>query len=388
MHPWTIAIAGAVALSLAGTSPGGARPKLGSTVMPEAAPVFWPDAPANLIEYLLFPKGPDERFWRYGYGAIMNTTFADPRPRRLPFAGKIADARVADASSAVRPALSPSAVDPCGGGSAAADADAWIARIEHAITPAAPQREVLEQLRSALMQAIERITAACPSPPPATPTARLQAIQDRIWAMRDTLLTIRQPFESFYSSLTQDQHWRLNRDSNAREIGARGGDGRSEMCADPAAIHERPLRAVERAIRPTDQQRASLDALRLGSAGMARLIKFLPDLSTTGPHGPVCRGLGSPRCDAVRGDDHRAGRARFLRVAGRQAEGRFPSHGAPVETCRSGSRRLVTAHVACPHPAARLCATSFKFGERAARGGAPRSRTRAAMNEGVPISWG
>jgi hypothetical protein len=106
MHPWTIAIAGAVALSLAGTSPGDARPKLGSTLMPEAAPVFWPDAPANLIEYLLFPKGQEERFWRYGYGAIMNAAFADPAPRRLPFAGKVAnarvaDARVADASSAV-----------------------------------------------------------------------------------------------------------------------------------------------------------------------------------------------------------------------------------------------------------------------------------------------
>jgi len=202
----------------------------------------------------------------------MNAAFADPAPRRLPFAGKVAAATVADASSTVGPALSPSAVDPCGGGSAAADADAWIARIEHAITPAAPQREALEQLRSALMQAIERITAACPSPPPATPTERLQAIQDRIWAMRDTLLTIRQPFESFYSSLTQEQHWRLNRDSDAREIGARGGDGRGEMCADPAAIDERPLRAIERAVRPTEQQRASLDALRLGSAGMTQLI--------------------------------------------------------------------------------------------------------------------
>src|SRR4029079_10838284 len=173
-------------------------------------------------------RAPEERFWRYGYGAIMNAAFADRAPRRLPFAGKVAAATVADASSTVGPALSPSAVDPCGGGSAAADADAWIARIEHAITPAAPQREVLEQLRSALMQAIERITAACPSPPPATPTERLQAIQDRIGAMLATLLTIRQPFESFYSSLTQEQHWRLNSDSDAREIEARSRDRRSE----------------------------------------------------------------------------------------------------------------------------------------------------------------
>jgi LTXXQ motif family protein len=270
MHPWTIAIAGAVALSLAGASQGDARPKLRLTVMPEAVPVFWPDAPANLIEYLLFPKGQVERFWRYGYGAMISAAFADPIPRRLPFAGKVADARVADASPAVGPALSPSAVDPCDGGSAASDADAWIARIEQAITPDAPQREVLARLRSALTQAVERITATCPSPPPATPTERLQAIQDRIWAMRDALLTIRQPFESFYNSLTQEQHWRLNRD--AGEIGARNSDWRGEMCADPAAIDERSMRAIERAVRPTEQQRASLDALRLGSVGMAQLI--------------------------------------------------------------------------------------------------------------------
>jgi LTXXQ motif family protein len=272
MHPWTIAIAGAVALSLAGTAPGNARPKSSSAVMPEAALAFWPDAPADLIEYLLFPKGQDDRFWLYGYGAIMNAAFADPAPRRPSLAGKFAGARVADASAAVRPAESSSTTDPCGGGSAAADADTWLARIEQAITPAAPQREVLQQLRSALVQAIERIKSACPGAPPATPTERLQAVQDRIWAMRDALLTIRQPFESFYHSLTQEQHWRLNRDSDAREIGARTGDGRSDRCADPAGINERPMRAIERAVRPTEQQRASLDTLRLGSAAMARLI--------------------------------------------------------------------------------------------------------------------
>src|SRR4029078_2459563 len=120
MHPWTTAIAGAGALSLAGISPGDARPKLSSTVVPGAAPVFWPDAPANLIEYLLFPNGQEERFWRYGYSAVMNAAFADPVPRRLPFAGKVAGTRVADASSAVRAALSPAAGDTCGGGLAGA----------------------------------------------------------------------------------------------------------------------------------------------------------------------------------------------------------------------------------------------------------------------------
>ena len=43
--------------------------------------VFWPDASADLVEYLLFPKGTDDRFWAYGYGAIVNTAFG--RPKRL-----------------------------------------------------------------------------------------------------------------------------------------------------------------------------------------------------------------------------------------------------------------------------------------------------------------
>jgi hypothetical protein len=270
MHPWTIATVGAVALSLAGASPGNARPKVGSAAPPEAAPVFWPDASANLIEYIFFPKGQDDRFWVYGYGAIVDAAFADRTARRRPFADK-----AVDAPSLARPAESPAAADLCGGsGAAAVDADAWIERIEQATTPAPLQHEILQQLRAALTQVIERIKAACPSPPPASLAERLKAIQDRIWAMRDVLLTIRQPFETFYNSLTQEQHWRLHRaESDARQVGMKVGDARIGMCGDPAAgTSEGPIRAIERAVRPTEQQRASLEALRLRSAGIAQLI--------------------------------------------------------------------------------------------------------------------
>ena len=75
--------------------------------------------------------------------------------------------------------------------SAAADADALIERIEHAIGRSASQRDALEQLRAALVQAVERINATCPALVPATFTERLNAIQDRIWIMHDALLTLR-----------------------------------------------------------------------------------------------------------------------------------------------------------------------------------------------------
>jgi hypothetical protein len=269
MHPWTIAIVGVVALSLAGASPGIARPKFGSPPPLEAVPVFWPDASTNLIEYIFFPRGRDDRFWAYGYGAIVDAAFTDRTARRQPFAD-----RGIDAPSPAKAAEPAAAADLCGSGAAAADADTWIERIQQAITPAVPQHKMLEQLRAALTLAIERIKAACPSPRPASPTERLKAIQDRIWAMRDGLLTIRLPFETFYSSLTQDQHWRLNRtESDVREIGMKVGDARIGMCADPAAgTSEGPMRAIERAVRPTERQRASLEELRLRSAGIAQLI--------------------------------------------------------------------------------------------------------------------
>ena len=155
------------------------------------------------------------------------------------------------------------------------EADALIDRMERAIRPSAAQRDVLEQLETALAQAIERINSACPARHPCVPAQRLQAIQDRIWAMRDALLTIRLPLEKFYDSLTDEQHWRLHREepdaiettgaklADARDPNVRRADGGIRGRLD---AHHRARGAAER------RQRASLEALRLRSAGMAQLI--------------------------------------------------------------------------------------------------------------------
>jgi hypothetical protein len=158
--------------------------------------------------------------------------------------------------------------------SGAADADALIGRIEQAIRPSAPQREMLEHLRAALAQATERIGAACPGAIPATLAQRLKAIQDRIWAMRDALLTIHLPLEKFYGSLTDEQHWRLHREQpHGRETATVPADARTQLCAGPAtASAEASMRAIERSVRPAEPQRASFEALRLRSAAMAHLI--------------------------------------------------------------------------------------------------------------------
>src|SRR5262245_50661440 len=214
MRAWTISILGAVALSLAAPPTAGALPRFGPAVLlgavaaplgmfgggsrysarhhrrsaarandqrgdsdtraerrpapsafgAAAAPVFWPDASADLVDYLLFPRGSDERFWTYGYGAIVGAAFvgslADearaPRGRRLATGDETVLPR--------EPDLSASLCDR-----SATDADALIARIEQAIAPNPSQRELLDRLRSALAQASEGIKSSCPAALPATP---------------------------------------------------------------------------------------------------------------------------------------------------------------------------------------------------------------------------
>src|SRR5262249_40536459 len=260
MHPWTIPILGVVALSLAipsgaeaarlrfgpgvvlgavaGAMFGGFRHSfrhhhrrhavhasarsrrvarwerrpVASTLPPQASPpppptnlpsqpsaspehtaaIFWPDAAADLADYVLFADG-KERFWNYGYDSIVDAVFTaadsgDPRGMH----GRPGAGRLSDASSQAKTPLA--SVDLCRD---SARADALIERIERAVGPNASQRDALEQLRRALAQAIERIAAACPAALPTTVAERLKAIQDRIWAMHDALLTIRLPFETF-----------------------------------------------------------------------------------------------------------------------------------------------------------------------------------------------
>jgi hypothetical protein len=312
MRAWAIPILGAVALSLAVPSATSARPRFGpaallgavsaplgamlggsrhsfqhqrrsaagssdhqrgdvlterrtAAIAAPAGPVFWPDASADLIDYLLFPKGND-RFWAYGYGTIVGAAFTASVPgnTRIPRSRRLANS---DADAAL-----PQQTDSTLCDSDATNADAPIGRIEQAIRPSASQRETLEQLRAALALAAERIGAACPDATPAALAQRLKAIQDRIWAMRDALLTIRLPLEKFYGSLTDEQHWRLHREQpDARKTAAAPTARRTRPCADPASA-ETSMRAIARSVRLAQPQRASFEALRLRSAAMAQLI--------------------------------------------------------------------------------------------------------------------
>jgi len=253
-----------------------------------AAALFWPEAAADLADYLLFANGND-RFWTYGYDTIIDTAFAGPEGEdQRGVGGRPAAGRTTDEA---RTPLG--RAELCG--TPSASAEALIERIEQAVGPNASQRGALEQLRRALAQAIERIATTCPTAMPASLAERLNAIQDRIWVMHDALLTIRLPFETFYNSLSDEQRQRLRQKKPTAQVAAdttegRGhtaADGHAPTCAEPAAgTADWIMRAIERAAPPGEQQRAGLEVLRLRSAAMAQLIAAScptnPHLDATG----------------------------------------------------------------------------------------------------------
>ncbi len=235
-------------------------------------PVFWPHASDDIVDYALFPSAADNRFWAYGFGDILDGVFAPSVGR----GGAVVAATDNDAASEAK--ASAVEADVCGGAAASGGADRVIERIEQALHPGAAKDGTLAALRTALVRAGDTIKAACRTAMPATPSERLDAMLERIWAMRDATLTIRIPLETFYQSLTDEQKARLDgSDWALMGIAVEATDDRAgaqpRMCGEPApALMEWPKRAIERVLRPSEQQRASLEELRMRLMGMAQLI--------------------------------------------------------------------------------------------------------------------
>jgi hypothetical protein len=313
MRIWTIPLLGALALSLAVADPATARPRLGGALLGVfggllgarhahrhyrhgararayarasaqaarraamgrdigkpvawAGAVFWPHAADDLFGYAFFPDSAGARFW--AYGDILSDVFVDsgPPPTARGRASRIKRIRSASATNerATEPPL-----DACGSASGSNAADGVIDRIAQVVTPNDAQRALLAPLRTALVAAGERIAAVCPTDAAVNPLQRLDAMQDRIGALRDAALTIHVPLENFYSALSEAQKARLagrNGEAGARQS---AGQRASANCGQRPATGDGG--AIERLINPTPDQRASLQALQMQFAGFGQLV--------------------------------------------------------------------------------------------------------------------
>jgi hypothetical protein len=241
-------------------------------------PLFWPYAYDDFVDYTFYPYAYDV-FWPYAYDEVYEGMFGGyaygagpryaaigtPQGDRGGRAGRVA--RGAPAGRAV-------GADLCSGETAGLT-DWPIERIAQTVEPDDAQRAALDGLRSATARALDILKAACPTELPSTPTGRLDAMHKRLAAMLEAVRIVRPALETFYQSLNDEQKARFN---------SLGGDER----ADPQqarrdlaqACNERasgfgnlPIDRIERAVRPSEPQRAVLKELEDATAAAVELLK-------------------------------------------------------------------------------------------------------------------
>lgn len=228
-------------------------------------PVFWPYAYYDLYDYTWWGWGYDPYFWDYGYGDLYAGLFgpydydalsgyADYLPGRAgppPTTGR----------SSAR-AQATTLADMCG--SDRSDIAGFpIEQFRSAIQPNAEQSAALDELASASQKASETILNSCPKDVPLTAPSRLSAMQQRLQAMRDAVGILQPALDKFYGLLSDDQKAKVTALAADQHRGQREATSDNATCntAQPAAISW-PGDIIDRDVKPTDAQRASLDALR------------------------------------------------------------------------------------------------------------------------------
>jgi hypothetical protein len=213
--------------------------------------VFWPQLGDDVTDYVFWPSGSDDHFWAHGYNDIVMGALR-PESRES----------VRAAAASVQTTGSANAAPACESLRGSETADSVTSRIESTIQPTDAQRARVNDLHGALQRAFDYVDKACPKAGPQTPTTRLDAMEDRIWAARQALLVTRAPLVKLYDSLTDEQKARLNGPSAQT---ATRGAGCSESSPDLA-------RMLQGRGRPDPKQRAGLEALRKTSDGLAKLL--------------------------------------------------------------------------------------------------------------------
>ena len=229
-------------------------------------PVFWPYAYGDFFYYALWPDEYEyvDPFWAYGYGDIYEGIFS-PYAYGEYVRGPHAQQRM----MALKQQVARSCADE------AAEVTGWpINQIHDAVQPNQEQNALLDDLGNAVVQASDVVKSHCPTTVSLTPTGRLGEMQERLEGMVQAVNIVQPPLSKFYNSLSDEQKARFN------EIGAKqsGHNEPASVTPNPqaacnAAVMNWPADQIDRVVRPTDAQRAKLDALQNAATQGADLIK-------------------------------------------------------------------------------------------------------------------
>jgi len=253
-------------------------------------PVFWPWFYDDLYADLFWDYGPyyEDPFWSYGYGDIYGALFSPYGYGELANWAPAPRARVAvndppGPQSKPRPA--PQWSTACGD-DAREVVNLPIDRISAAVSPDEQQRAALDALANASAQAARVIKAACPADVAYTPSARLDAMERRVDAMVQAVAFIRQPLETFYGLLTDEQKARFNAIGEENRT-PRNGSTAAQACGGSILLPEWPQAEIEKRLRPTEGQRVLVDRLR--DAGQEASDRLAASCPTEAPASPPAR---------------------------------------------------------------------------------------------------
>jgi hypothetical protein len=143
-----------------------------------------------------------------------------------------------------------------------------------AIQPNSEQSAALDDLANASQKASETIRNSCPRDIALTAPSRLAAMQQRVQAMRDAVDIVESALDKFYGLLSDEQKARITAlAAEHRPAQREDSPGTGTCSASQPTATDWPSELIERDVKPTDAQRASLTALQDATVQAADILK-------------------------------------------------------------------------------------------------------------------
>jgi hypothetical protein len=200
----------------------------------------------EFLGYVFWPSEYDTKFWAHGERDMIQAMFA-----------KGEDA-------------------PTSCGQSAQDrAKSIVDKIDQAVRPNEEQHGALDELQSTLVKAFDDLSATCRDVFPLTPTERLKAMRERLYAIRNAGLSIRTPLGTFYDSLSAEQKTMFGTSDVTGETEKASAPARdaAQICSvQVQAAYAWPSMQIGRRVRPNQQQRTTLEALQKTLFSMAMYL--------------------------------------------------------------------------------------------------------------------
>jgi hypothetical protein len=252
-------------------------------------PVFWPYAYDDFVDYTFAPYAYDT-FWPYAFDDVYAGIYGGYAPEyyapedAYAYAGSAASERVyaRTAATGARTAATNATAGPGAlGGSERICSDQTqgvtdfsIQKIAEQVNPDDKQQALLNDLKSATIEAVKVLQAACPTELPTTPTGRIATMRTRVDAMLKAVQIVRPALDKFYGSLSDEQRERFNALDQGQQTASTQPAELDRLCKrQNAGGHNLPIDRIERTLQLNADQDAALKELDQTTAKAADLMQ-------------------------------------------------------------------------------------------------------------------